>query len=73
MILASKENIKEVTVNYSFIFNNKKVKEGAIILKKYPFWSEITFDELIEASEVKLNITNLKKANFGINELKIFN
>ena len=73
MILASKENFKEATLNFSFIFNNKKVKEGAIILKKYPFWSEITFDQLIEASEIKLNITNLKKNNFGINELKIFN
>ena len=72
-LLASKENFKEATLNFSFILNNKKVKEGAIILKKYPFWSEITFDQLIEASEIKLNITNLKKDNFGINELKIFN
>lgn len=71
MILSSKINFEEVNLKLSIYFENKLIEEKYIKLKKFPFWSIVSFNKMSKATSIKLDIKNLKYKNFGINELKV--
>ena len=73
MILASKKNLKNTELSLSIFLRDKKIKQKNFILNKYPFWTEINFNSFDEIDKIELDIFNLKRNNFGINEVKIFN
>jgi len=73
MILASKKNFKNNELGLSIFLKDKKIKQKKFILIKYPFWTEINFDNFNEIDKIELDILSLKRNNFGINEIKIFN
>ena len=73
IILASKKNLKSTELSLSIFLKDKKIKQKKFILNKYPFWTEINFDIFNEIDKIELDILNLKRSNFGINEIKILN
>ena len=71
--MASKKNLKSTELSLSIFLKDKKIKQKKFILNKYPFWTEINFNSFDEIDKIELDIFSLKRNNFGINEVKIFN
>ncbi len=71
LILSSHLNDKKIQMNLKLI-NEQEVFSEDIILKKYPFWTEISISNDNLMSELILEISNLKKFKYGINEIKIY-
>ena len=72
MILAASKNNKKVILNFE-IYNNRILqKKGDINLNKKPFWSVLKLKNKIKADQIIIKLHDLKKNNFGINEIKIF-
>lgn len=70
-ILSSHLNENSIDINFKIKMKNN-VYSNKVVLKKYPFWTKIILDNQKEAEEVILNISNLKKMKYGLNEIKIF-
>ena len=49
------------------------IKKSSIKLNKYPFWTNIDFKNVKNVNKIQIDIENLKRRNFGINEIKIYN
>ena len=71
LILASHLNDKETKMNFKLV-NEKEIFSDDIILKKYPFWTKISIANDNLVNEIILDISNLKKLTYGINEIKIY-
>ncbi len=73
MILSSKINSE--VVNLDIVLHTKKsiIKKSSIKLNKYPFWTNIDFKNVKNVNKIQIDIENLKRRNFGINEIKIYN
>ena len=71
LILSSHLNDKKIQMNVKLV-NKKEVYLKDIILKKYPFWTEIAISNDNPMSELVLEISNLKKFKYGINEIKVY-
>ena len=70
-ILSSHFNDKKIKMNLK-LANKEEIFSEDIILEKYPFWTKIFIsnDNLID--KIILDVSNLKKFEYGINEIKIY-
>lgn len=71
LILSSHVNDKNIDLPI-FLNNKGDINNYKIILKQYPFWSTIEFEKNQFTDEVVIDISKLKKLNFGINEIKLY-
>lgn len=71
-ILSSKKNYKKVNIEIFFFRDEKLLNKIETKLNKFPHWTNISFNENKEVSKILINIKELKKNNFGLNEIKIF-
>ena len=73
LILASRKNKKETMLEIKLIKNKKEVNVKKIKLKKYPFWTNIDFNENFkDINSVNLDVKILKDLNYGLNEIKFY-
>ena len=73
LILASRKNNREVFLDIEIVKNKNEIISKSIKLKQYPFWTNITFDGVEDQIEsVNIDIKNLKKFNYGLNEIKFY-
>ena len=72
LILASKKNSESIEIEFSIFNKNSIIKKGKLNLKKFPNWSYIDISEETNFDKIRINTKNLKKQNYGINEIKIF-
>ena len=71
LILASRKNKKETMLEIKLIKNKKEVNVKKIKLRKYPFWTNIDFNENFkDINSVNLDVKILKDLNYGLNEIK---
>ncbi len=72
MLLAAAKNDNQIILNFE-IYNNKILKKkGNLKLKKKPYWSTIKFENKIKADHILIKLKNLKKYEYGIDEIKIY-
>ena len=73
LILASRKNKKETMLEIKLIKNKKEVNVKKIKLRKYPFWTNIDFNENFkDINSVNLDVKILKDLNYGLNEIKFY-
>ena len=73
LVLASRKNDHEVFLDIKFVKDKKEIISKSIKLKQYPFWTNITFDGSKDQIEsVNIDIKNLIKFNYGLNEIKFY-
>lgn len=73
LILASRKNKKETMLEIKLIKNKKEINVKKIKLKKYPFWTNIDFNENFkDINSVNLDVKILKDLNYGLNEIKFY-
>lgn len=73
MILPSIKNRGSVKIKIQLVDSNKKIFLYETELNQYPYWSEIIINEKNKViSKIIIDITEMKRLNFGINEIKIF-
>ncbi len=73
LILASKANRKKIELNVQFLNSKNNVLSKQVLLKKHPFWTKIILEDNEEpTSKIIIDISNLKKMNYGINEIKVY-
>ena len=72
MILSSRKNFKEIKLELSIFYQNKKIEKKIIDIKKYPFWTTYDFDSSLKLDKIFIDIKSLKKNNYGLNEIKIY-
>ena len=72
MLLAASKNDKQIYLNYHLYENEILKKSGDIKLRQKPNWSVIKFNSNIKANYIQIELENLKKNEFGIDEIKIF-
>ena len=73
LILASRKNKKETMLEIKLIKNKKEVNIKKIKLRKYPFWTNIDFNENFkDINSVNLDVKILKDLNYGLNEIKFY-
>ena len=73
LILASRKNNREVFLDIEIVKNKNEIISKSIKLKQYPFWTNITFDGSKDQIEsVNIDIKNLIKFNYGLNEIKFY-
>jgi len=71
LILSSHLNEKKIKINFK-LTNKDEIYSEDIILNKYPFWTKISISNENLMSKLILDISNLKKFKYGINEIKIY-
>lgn len=71
-LLSSKENNKEIELDVLFISKKKLLFKKKIILKKYPFWTNLKIDSDKEIDQISIRLDTLKSNKFGLNEVKLF-
>ena len=62
---------KKIKINFK-LTNKDEIYSEDIILNKYPFWTKISISNENLMSKLILDISNLKKFKYGINEIKIY-
>ena len=73
MILPSIKNKDFVKVKIKLVDNDNKIYLHETELRKYPYWNEIAINEKNKfINKIIIDLTEIKKLNFGINEIKIF-
>ncbi len=72
-ILSAKINNKSVPIKLEIYKNTTLLEKRNIYLNKNPFWTNINFKNGILANTFIIDVEELKKNNFGISEIKIFN
>jgi len=73
MILASKKNKTEASINLKIHLENKVIKREKIIIKKYPFWNKLFIDSQDKITKLELDVKDLKYKSLGLSEIKLFN
>lgn len=73
MILPSIKNKDFVKVKIKLVDNDNIIYLHETELRKYPYWNEIAINEKNKfINKIIIDLTEIKKLNFGINEIKIF-
>ena len=73
MILSSKKNSETIDAEILIHFKNSDIKKESLKLELFPYWTTLNLDyNKKKVNKVQLNIQNLKKKKYGINELKFF-
>ena len=71
LILSSHLNDKKIKINFK-LTNKDEIYSEDVILNKYPFWTKISIANENLMNKLVLDISNLKKFRYGINEIKIY-
>ncbi|MBL6861226.1 MAG: hypothetical protein ISQ91_01910 [Candidatus Pelagibacter bacterium] len=71
LILSSHINDKNVEIPL-YLRSKNNIYDYKIVLKQYPFWSKVEFEKNKFTNEVVIDVSKLKKFNFGINEIKLY-
>ena len=72
LVLASKKNRVEKTLDLKIFYKDGKVEKKSAKLNKYPFWSKINLGDNKKVSKLEFDISRLKENSLGLAEIILF-